>query len=330
MSVPQYLRKASLIVGGDQDGLDLSELRFAFQVRRGDLQTPNSADIRVYNLSDDTAARIMQMQPTPEFTRVVLQAGYEGNFGLIFDGSIKQIRHGRESQTDTYIDITAADGDSAYNFSVTALSLAAGATPKDAISSIIQVMASHGVSPGYIPDLSGNPAPRGQVFFGMSRDRLRDLAKDTQCSWSIQDGKVDFIPLTAYKPGDVPVINSQTGMIGLPEQTQNGIRLKCLLNPNIKIGQQVQLDNNSIQQLRYGLGNDRTQAIERANAGKFGTTINTDGMYYVMVANHSGDTRGNDWYTDMICLAINADVPLGLNATPTIGQQYVDSIKRYG
>lgn len=332
MSVPQYGRKVSLLVGGDSgDALDLSELRIAFAVRRGDLQTPNSADIRVYNLSDSTAARVMQLLPTPEFTRVVLQAGYEGNFGVIFDGSIKQVRRGRESQTDTYVDITAADGDSAYNFSVAALSLAAGATPKDAISKIIQVMAAHGVTQGYVPDLTGNPAPRGQVFFGMARDRLRDLAKDTQCSWSIQDGKVEFIPLTAYKPGDVPQINSATGMIGLPEQTQNGIRVKCLLNPNVRIGQTVQLNNSSIQRYRYGLGNDLTQSLERENAGKFGTTINPDGLYYVMVANHSGDTRSNEWYTDLICLAVNADIPLDVSRfTPTIGQPYVDAIKRYG
>ncbi|MGC8165472.1 hypothetical protein ACP3WT_28400, partial [Salmonella enterica] len=61
-----------------------------------------------------------------EFTRIVLQAGYAGNYGIIFDGSVKQVRRGRENQTDTYLDITAADGDSAYNFAVVNTSLAAG------------------------------------------------------------------------------------------------------------------------------------------------------------------------------------------------------------
>lgn len=326
MSVAQYLRKASLVVGGNSgNAIDLSELRFAFSVRRGDLQTPNSADIRVYNVSDATAAQIMQLQPTPEFTRVVLQAGYDGNFGVIFDGSIKQIRRGRESQTDTYLDITAADGDSAYNFSVTALSLAAGATPQDKIQGILKSMASHGVTMGYIPStLQSNPTPRGEVIFGMARDHLRNVAKDTDTSWSIQDGKVDFIPLTAYKPGDIPVITSETGLVGLPVQEQNGIKLQTLLNPNLKIGQAVKLDNQSIQRYRYTLGANQ---IENYNAELF-NKINDDGLYYVMVANHSGDTRGNDWYTWLTCLAINADVPFEAAAKSSpLGET---QIKRWG
>ena len=321
----QYLRKASLIVGDnsgkDGSALDLSALRFSFAVRRGDIETPNSADIRVYNLSDATAKKIMQLLPTPEFTRVVLQAGYDGNFGVIFDGTIKQIRHGRESQTDTYLDISAADGDSAYNFAVSAVSLAAGSKPADHIAAILQDMAKKGVSQGYSPDLPGNPLPRGKVIYGMSRDALRGVARNTSSAWSIQDGKVDFIPLTSYKPGEVAVINSTTGMIGLPEQTQNGIRIKTLLNPNLKIGQAVQINNASVQQYRYNLALKQTaQNLMAQNVLK----TDADGVYYVMVANHSGDTRGNDWYTDLICLSIDATMPFGLiqqqSASDRVGQ----------
>ena len=86
MGVQQYLRDASLIVGdAEGNGLDLSNLRFTFAVHRGDLQTPNSADIRVYNLGAETVDAIRQTDPTPEFTRVVLQAGYTGNSGIILD-----------------------------------------------------------------------------------------------------------------------------------------------------------------------------------------------------------------------------------------------------
>ena len=46
-------------------------------------ETPNSASIKVYNLSEATAGRICK-----EFTRVILQAGYQGNCSVIFDGNI--------------------------------------------------------------------------------------------------------------------------------------------------------------------------------------------------------------------------------------------------
>jgi len=324
MSVSQYLRKASLIVGQNEasrGALDLSELRFRFSVRRGDIQTPNSADIRVYNVSEQTAQAVQK-----EFTRVVLQAGYEGNYGVIFDGQIKQVRRGRESQTDTFIDITAADGDSAYNFAVSAISLAAGATPNDQVSAVLQDMALRGISRGYVPDLQGNPLPRGKVIFGMSRDKMREIAKNTQTSWSIQDGKFQMVPLTAYMPGDIPVLTAATGVIGLPEQTQNGIRLKTLLNPNIKIGQAVKLDNASIQRYRFGLGiGQAAQNLFDEQTAK----INNDGLYYVMIADQMGDTRGNEFYTDLTCLAIDAAIPASYIPRQGVNED-IGSIKRYG
>lgn len=334
MSTLQYIRKASLIVGdafiqgnnpsaavATNAALDLSALRFRFSVHRGDIETPNTADIRVYNVSETTAKAIEK-----EFTRVVLQCGYDGNFGIIFDGSIKQVRRGRESQTDTYLDITAADGDSAYNFAVSALSIQAGSTPTDQIGAVLKSMAEYGISQGYAPIFDNNPLPRGKVIFGMARDQLRTISKNTGTSWSIQDGKLNFVPETAYIPGEVPIITAQTGLIGLPEQTQNGISLKVLLNPNIKIGQVVKLDNASIQRYRYSL------AINQATQNQFveqNAKINDDGLYYVMIANHSGDTRGQDWYSDLICLAVDASIPQGFIPRQGVNNQ-VSAIKRYG
>ncbi len=329
MSVSQYLRKASLIVYGvDGKALDLSALRFSFAIRRGDIQTPNSADIRVYNVAPNTAKSIQKISPAPEFSRVVINAGYEGNYGIIFDGEIKQVRIGRESQTDTYVDISAADGDSAYNYSVLAISLAAGATsPANQVEQIIQGMANNGVTKGYIPDLSTNALPRGKAIYGMAKDELRKLGNTTQTSWSIQDGKVNLIPLTAYKVDEIPVITSQSGMIGLPEQTQNGIKLKVLLNPNIKVGQAVKLDNASIQQYRYNLA--QNQQAQNESTSIYNKT-DSDGLYYVMIADHNGDTRGNNWYTSLTCLAINADIAPKYIPNLPLGEPAITSIKRYG
>lgn len=328
MGVPQYLRKSSLIVGDDDgNALDLSALRFRFVIKRGDIQTPNTADIRVYNVSDQTADRIRQMLPRPEFSRVLIQGGYDGNFGILFHGQIKQVRRGRESQTDTYIDITAADGDSAYNFAVSTFSLAAGDTaPKTQIDHILKGMAEYSIGKGYSPDLPANSLPRGKAFYGMSRDEMRKIARNLGVSWSIQDGKLQMVPETAYMEGEIPVITSATGMVGLPEQTQNGIKVRVLLNPNIKIGQAIKLDNESIQGYRFGLGVTQTGTnLMTETTAK----TNSDGLYYVMIAEHMGDTRGQEWYSDLMCLAIDASVPNEYVPKQGIHSK-VEAIKRYG
>lgn len=319
MSVAQYRRKFSVLVGdGAGAALDLSELRVTFQIRRGDLQTPNSADVRIYNVADQTAHRIRS-----EGTRIVIQAGYEGNFGLIFDGTIKQVRKGRVDARDSYVDITAADGDMAYNYSTLAVSLAAGATPDDAMQAFVKSMAAQGISQGYKPELSTNGSVRGRVYYGMTRDELREWAEVQDVLWSIQDGKLTLIPKTSYIPGEVPVISSATGLIGVPEQTQNGIEMRVLLNPSLKIGERIKLDS-TVNLYRYGL-DVPSQAVSEFQRQQIKT--NADGLYYVMVANHSGDTRGNDWYTDLICLAVDATVPPAMALRAAIAPEAA-SIKR--
>lgn len=312
MSVPQYLRQISLKIGNDREALDLSELRIRFSVRRGDITTPNSADIRVYNVNDQTAKKAQ----LKEFERVVLQAGYAGNFGVIFDGTIKQVRRGRESQTDTYIDITAADGDSAYNFAVMNTSLAAGSTANDHLQAALKSMESRGITMGEGGALSANKLPRGKVMFGMARDYLDTLGKTQDLSWSFQDGKLTMIPNTAYLPGEAAVINSATGMVGLPEQTQNGITVKMLLNPGVRIGRRLQINNASIQQYRYGLG--LSNAVQN-DFTHMSAKLDADGFYKVLVANHSGDSRGNEWYTDVICISVDETVPIPRGVLPQTG-----------
>lgn len=298
----QYGRKVSVIVGpASGEAIELSDFRVSFQIRRGDVQTPNTADVRIYNLSEQTANRIRK-----EFTRIVVQAGYEGNFGLIFDGTIKQVRKGRDNQTENYVEITAADGDRAYNFSTLALSLAAGSTPSDAVQAFIKSMADAGIESGYVPQLSESGCVRGRVFYGMARDELRDFSNANNCAWSIQDGKFTLIPLKGYIPGEVPVLSSDSGLIGMPEQSESGIKVRCLLNPSLKIGRCIKIDNATVNQMRLGV-DIGSQARNQFLLNTVKT--NSDGLYYVMLAEHSGDTRSNDFYTELVCLAVDAQIP---------------------
>lgn len=294
-------RKASLVVAAGEKGLDLSQLQFRFSVRQGDVQTPNNSIIRVFNLSDQTAQTIQK-----EYTRVILQAGYEGesNFGVIFDGTIKQIRRGRENATDTYVDIYAADGDLGLNFAVVNATLAAGASQTDQVAAVQKAFAAQGNPAGYqkLSDSTGGVLPRGKVLFGMARDAMRNLSASGGWSWSIQDGKVQIVPLAGYLPGDAVVLTSKTGMIGIPEQTDQGIQIKSLLNPRLRIGGLVQIDNASINR---ALINIQFSAINLL------ASITDDGFYRLYVVEHSGDTRGGPWYSDMTCLAIDASAPAG-------------------
>lgn len=296
----QFLRKAQLVVSKGANGLDLSDLRFNFQIKASDCETPNTAFIRVYNLKEQTRQQIIA-----EYDSVTLQAGYQyGNYGIIFQGSIKQFRFGRERNVDGYLDIYAADGDEAYNFGVINQSFGPGSSFSDQLSALATAM-NVKIDPNATSFLAtGGILPTGKVMFGMARLYMAALAKNNNCRWSIQNGVLTLIPLTGYLPGTAVAINSSSGMIGTPEQTDNGIKVRCYLNPLIKIGQAVKINNADINQAVV-----KEQFFPSYTSQYYPATVANDGIYRVIVAEYEGDTRGNDWFTELTCLDIDPSSP---------------------
>jgi hypothetical protein len=247
-----------------------------------------------------------------EFQKVVLQAGYEnGNYGVIFQGTIKQVRRGRVDAIDTFLDIFASDLDAAYNFGMVSKSLAAGSSPTDqakASMAAMQAAAGGAAVQGSIPESlgTGGTLPRGKVLFGLARERLTDVSNSAGCTWSIQNSKVNIIPLTGYLADEAVVLNAKTGLIGVPEADLNGINATVLINPRLKIGTRVQIDNKSINQTQVN-----QQGFPRFTDLNFPASVSADGFYRVLVIECQGDNRGNEWYSKLTCLSLDSSAAPG-------------------
>lgn len=292
----QYLRDARLTLG-DPSGkdLDVSELRFTFQIQHSTTQTLKNLYARIYNMAPATIATAPREGGT-----VTLQAGYQGRSGVIFTGQITQTRVGRETPTDTCFDVFAQDGDTAYNQATVNASLAAGATAADVRAQMLKSFGTYGFGDGTVPDLSTVAMPRGQVFYGMTRDHMRVLARDNACTWGLEDERMNMVSATQSLPNTAVVLTAATGLIGLPQQTEDGISICCLLNPMLRINGLVQLDNSSIQQARKSQNLAGTQGSTLPSLDNAGGK--RDGVYKIIWIDYKGDTRGQDWYCDLVCL----------------------------
>jgi hypothetical protein len=308
----QWLRKWTLLYQVGEKAIDLSELHLKFETRQSDFQMPNTAFVRIYNLSAATLQLIYGLSAPsvagtgPEFAKLILQAGYQnGNFAEIFNGTVKQLTSGKETATDTFLDILAADLDLPYNFGVISQTLAPGTTPQQAATAIASGM---GVQTGDLTAMgSGGVIPRGKVLYGMGKDYLQALGATTGTKLVIQNGMLVAIPVTGYLPGEAVQLNSQTGMIGVPTATQNGVEIVTLLNPKITIGTRVQINNKDINQ---------TTVVARGQVGplndiSYFASVSADGFYRVMIHEIEGDTRGQPWYSRLTCLAIDPSSQAG-------------------
>lgn len=292
----QYLRRLSLIVGNQSQAFDLSDLHVRFEVKNATVQTLKTLEVRVFNISDDLAKLIQN-----EFTSVSLSAGYEGNIAQIFTGEITMVRRGKESATDTFIDIQAQDGDKAFGWATSSWTLGKGYTADDIYQHCLKDLASYGVTGGYKPDFQSNAAPDAKTVHAQTRDVLRTLADQQNCTWSIEDGKLNFIPVKGYLPGTIPQVNAASGMIGTPQQTIGGLVVKMLLNPAIRAGSKIQLTNSDVTTLTLTSKFQLPQVVPSFDA---------DGFYRTFQVVHAGDSRGNTWYTDCVCAAVDGTAPL--------------------
>lgn len=296
----QFNRRCNVIVASDAGaGLDFSTLRIKFAIKKADAQTPNTAAVRIYNVAPDTATRLRK-----EFTSLSIQAGYAHNIGIVFSGTIKQVRLGRENGVDAYVDIEAADGDVAYNGAVVSKTLSAGSTQHDQIDAATAPMQALGLQTGAKPAGGAPKLPRGKTMYGMARDYLRHSADATLSSWSIQDGVIQFVPLTGVLPFELIVLNSKTGLVGTPEQTGDGIKVRCLLNPLLKVGGKVQVNEQDVAQAAL------PDTTKKAPVNK-PAAIQHDGVYRLYVVEHNGDTHGSEWYSDVVCLGVFEANPIG-------------------
>lgn len=306
MAVLQYIRKVSLLIetrettntgtAGNEGGgnttekrevIDFSQFSFNFRVEDSILQHPKNLHLKLFNLSIATEQKLLDSAYV-----VTLSAGYEGSFGVIFQGQITQIFRGKDNGVDTYITILAKDGNDIYNNGFVRTSIPAGTNTNARSYQIISSSTVYTTIDKIVSD-KDTTSLRGSVHFGMLKDELRKHTNSNNQRWTIDNGKINIIQEGKYKdPEDITVLNHRTGLIGMPTQTYEGINVKCLLNPNITNHSIIKIDINSIQ-----MEEQKGDAIEIDK----GTTssINVDGLYTVLYIQYEGETRGTSWYCNL-------------------------------
>ena len=286
-----FRRSASLVI---QDrkvrGLD-----FEFRIERSLKPDQNTAEITVYNLSEDTRKHIQDLAAKTGSTPVELHAGYAANalsgaaedalsgiglagadseLPLVYKGQLRSLNIQREG-SDWILHLTSGDGDESRKRRID-FSLGPGASLKSAIDKALGELA---IGIGNAPQalgLGGLFGPLSQQFThgttlsGNAQDELVRLLKSAGKEFSIQNGEAQI--LDAGKPLNTlaVILTEKTGLVGSPEiGEKNTIRFRSLLNPEIYPGRRLAVESEQ-----------------------------TRGFFRCERATYLGQTAGGDWYVD--------------------------------
>lgn len=265
-------------------------LRVTFNIQKHGWTNPNFSEISVYNMSPDTENLLIKSG-----TRIMVEAGYvNGEFGVIYDGHIFQPMWEREDTVTTKVTFKCIDAmDIIYDNMVEC-----AGTVMQSQKQMIMDMASKARKPFKIKSISetmpDKKMVRTKIFFDSPTYYLRKYAQDGGTLPSAIDRDVilnrpqEPLPESAYIYA-MTVSPLEGGLIGVPQQTQDGVNFTMLLNPSVTVFNPspmlIKIANSYIR-----------QAVMQFGSKGF-SRLDEDGVYKVIGVNHVGDTRGSDWYT---------------------------------
>lgn len=276
----QYLRKVRATFNGgyvvNPGGISRHEIKIAFNISKGISSSANTAEIEIWNLKESSRNSMGK-----EFDEITLEAGYmppqggAGNVGVIFKGNIRDVEHTRDG-SNIVTRISCGDGDKALRRATISKSYRKGTPVKEVVEDIYKELEKQGVKRGEwkFPDDMEQSFKRPYATCGSCAREMDTLGRGRQFYWNIQNGTMEIIPGDGFI-GTIVSITPQSGMIGVPTITDNGVKVSALLNPEIRPNRRVQVESQVLE-------------MNAAN-----------GVYRVSQCDYSGDNREGEFRVDV-------------------------------
>lgn len=277
----QWLRKVRVTFLGGGSGFQVNpgelndhELKVAFNISKGISGSSNTAEIKIWNLSENHRNSVGK-----ELDDVMVEAGYipptgSGNVGIIFLGQIRDVEHTREGP-DIVTTLSCGEGDKAFRKATISKTYPKGTPVKDVVEGIYEQFEKQGIKKGEwkFPE-NMEDFKRPYSMCGACSREMNTIGRGKGFYWSIQNGTMEVIPGDGHLPG-VVLLSPTSGLIGTPTITDNGVKAQALLNPEIRPNRTVKIESEVLEM------------------------NGEDGIYRVSQIEYSGDNRGGSFQVDI-------------------------------
>lgn len=273
-----WTRSAMLQVGGEIYSLDNFE--FDFDVQFEDSKEPTTAVVNVLNLSESTRNSMKKGDP------VIINAGYEGDIGVIFVGQIAGLKHSH-SGTEWNTKITASQALEEWLTAQVNKTYTQSITAKGMVQDLLNIF---GIEVGTFELVNNKTYQRGRVCKGKLKDVLTDIVvSDCKSRFLIRDGRIIINnPATGVNSGYI--LSPETGLL-----RANDDEAKVEIETDLTTQQTpAQKDEEAQTKTRQCLLNYHIGAGDQITIQS--KTLN--GQYLVVRGEHKGSKSG-DWITEI-------------------------------
>lgn len=225
------------------DTVDVTGLRVACSIQKNGGVSLSRLTMKVYGLTLSTMNRLSTLgKPLVDGRNntVTVTAGDAAGKAVVFSGTIYEAWVDGAGAPELAFVVNAYTG---LLDSLRPLPPSSFPGPADAaviVSGLAQQMGYGFENGGVTGVLLSNP-----YFPGTGRQQLEAVARAGGFNFFVDDvlNVIAIWPRDGSRGGEIPLINAQTGLVGFPTHTENGIIVTSLFNPAIVFGRSIRVES---------------------------------------------------------------------------------------
>jgi hypothetical protein len=169
---------------------------------------------------------------------ISIKAGDQGgSLSLVFQGEITKASADFNSSPNVCMQFEADSGSYPQQISSPVATVQGEAKAED-------LFAKYAKEAGYTYSNEGVTSSVQNAWFpGSPIDKAQKLARDVGCELIIDDGEAVVLPAGQARSGNTVLLTKDTGLIGYPTFTQDGISCRCIFNPGLVYGGLIKVES---------------------------------------------------------------------------------------
>ena len=277
------------------DTLEITGLRTSCQITKAGGASMSTLELRVWGMPLDTMRKLTVLNKLAYSEErnnyVTVTAGDdESGMGVVFTGTIKEAWADASNPPDMQFAVSAFTAGLDAIRPVAPTSYNGPVAVDVAFSSIAAQM----VPPRTLENSGVQTVLESPYLPGTLRDQALALARAARCNMLIDDQVLAIWPLGQVRDGLALEISADSGLVGYPQFTQNGIAFTTLFTPSLTFGQRVKV----------------TSLLGTTEVGQ--DLGHANGEWVVASVAHALDAEipGGQWFTRVECGLLGQAAPV--------------------
>lgn len=286
------------------NAVKLSNLRMLVTVAKSGMPSMDRATAKIWGVTPTIMNEVSTLGIPLNMWRpgntMLIEAGDEGGaMSIVYNGYLNRAYQNYDDAPETSLDLEGWGAQAEAIKPVPPVSY-------QGLVDVATVAQSIAFREGWVFENSGVVTKVSNPYLaGTAWEQITELKRTAYINADLDTSKQPKVlaiwPLYGTRGGTIPLINTRSGLVGYPKYQSSGMSFKCLFNPNIRLGGQIEMDSSV-----GGAPPEVTTAAQSQTADQRKQQGGPNGLWYVyqLALDLSAQMPGGPWFCDVNCMRV--------------------------